>query len=59
MSNHSVTSVGALDLDRELGHHAMLCSLTTDRRGDRDLSGNQISTVPGDFLDGASSLEWL
>ena len=51
MSNLSVTSVAALDLDLELGHHAAL-SLITGRLGDRDLSGNQISTFPGGFLDG-------
>ena len=59
MSNHSVTSVGALDLDLELGHHAVLCSLTTGRRGDRSLINNQISTIPDDFLNGATSLFML
>ena len=56
MSNHSVTSVGVLDLDRELGHHAVLCSLTMNRRGDRYLRDNQISTIPDNFLNGATSL---
>ena len=59
MSNLSVTSVGALDLDLELGHHAVLCSLTADRPGDRDLQDNQISTIPDDFLNGSTSLERL
>ena len=59
MSNLSVTSFGAVDFDRELGHHAMLCFLTTDCLGHRTLSDNQISTIPDDFLNGATSLERL
>ena len=59
MSNLSVISVGAVDMDRELWHHAMLFSLTTYRRGDRDLQDNQISSIPDDFLNGATSLKEL
>ena len=59
MSVLSVTSVGTLDFDLELGHHAVLCSLTTDRRGDRDLKDNQISTFPDDFLNGTTRIRYL